>query len=546
VSVVRFVNRQLGHSAGWPALFFLLAVCWPWSVPAAATVDEAGIAETIRRSVEQLRSTGEVTVAGRRLLSAQALPEIYEARGFRQLWLDPANEEALLGEIAAASGDGLDPADYHFTAIREALERRRQERDSARAVAAADLLMTDALVRLVAHFQLGKLDPESRLPRWDLAGQIRREPAAALVTRMAIGDALALQLAELRPVQPLYGRYKSALARYRLIQQQGGWDPIPPGRVLQPGMEDARVPLLRQRLARSGDFPGVVTDSRHFEPALEVGLRRFQGRHWLEADGMLGPVTLRELNRSVEERIDQLKANLERARWLLGEVRGRFLVVDPAGRRVVLMDNSQPILSQRATFAPAARYAGEFRASLRYLVANPDWILPSQLVEAQVAPLARRDPAQLDHLGLQVFDQAGNVIDASRADWSRPSRLIVRQLPGPRSFLGMLRFSMPNPAHVFLHGGPAEGASLAGSVRLEDPVALARALGRPPAPWTEARLSASLAAGEPTTLPLGQALPVLFGPWSAWVETDGTVSLRPGYERHDAAIIAGLRRGAGR
>jgi L,D-transpeptidase YcbB len=511
-----------------------------------AGVDEAGIVETIRRSVEQLRSTGEVTVAGRRLLSAQALPEIYEARGFLRLWENPANEEALLGEIAAASGDGLEPADYHFTAIREALERRRREPETATAVAAADLLMTDALIRLVAHFHYGKLEPESRSPRWDLVEPVRRESGAMLVTRIASGDAVAAQLAELRPVQPLYGRFKSALARYRVIQQQGGWRPIPAGRALQPGMEDPRVPLLRQRLAKTGDFPGMMLESSQFDPALEVALRRFQARHRLEADGILGPVTLRELNRPVEERIDELKANLERARWLLGEIRGQFLIVDPAGRRVVLMDNSQPVHSQRATFAPATRTSNEFRANLRYLVAHPDWILPAPLVETQVAPLARRNPAELDRLGLQVFDRSGNVIDAARADWSRPARLIVRQLPGPRSFLGMLRFSMPNPSHIFLHGAPAEGTSLPGSVRLEDPVALARALSAAPALWTEARLAGALAAGAPATLPLGRSLPVLYGPWSVWVETDGTVNVRPGYEREDAAIIAGLRSSASR
>jgi murein L,D-transpeptidase YcbB/YkuD len=162
-----------------------------------------------------------------------------------------------------------------------------------------------------------------------------------------------------------------------------------------------------------------------------------------------------------------------------------------------------------------------------------------------VAPLARRAPAQLEARGLQVFNAAGEPVAPARANWSRSSTLVVRQLPGARSFLGALRFSMPNEAGIFLHGGPAEGDALPGSIRLEEPEALARALAGPPAPWTPEILAVALAAEVPRTLLLGRAVPVLYGHWSAWVDTDGTVSFRRGHEERDAPILAGLRREAG-
>lgn len=506
-----------------------------WAVP-----DAGELRETIRRATEQLRSTGRATVAGQLLLSAQSLPEIYEARGFRPLWTGSANEEALLGEIGAVGGDGLDPADYHFEVLRGVLERRRSEPDSAAAAASADLLLTDALLRLVAHLHFGKLDATTGEPRWDLGGRIRGEPAVTVAARMATGSGLAILLNDMRPAQPMYGRLKAAYARYRIVAQSGGWSAIPAGRMLQLDMEDPRVALLRRRLAISDDFQGQVTDSPRFEPALEAALQRFQARHELEADGLLGPGTLRALNRPVEAKLERLRANLERSRWLLAELRGRFLLIDPAGRQVVLMNNSRPVLELAAGFAPAARNATEFRSTMSHLVVNPDWVLPTVLVESQVAPLARQAPAELSARGLVVFNSAGRQIDAADADWSEPGKLIVRQSAGPRSFLGRIRFAIPNQAQLSLHDAPERADLMPGSVRLPQSEALAAALAGPTSAWTPDTLRDALDSGVPTTLGLGVAIPVLYAPWTAWVGTDGSVAFRSGYEQRDARIVAGL------
>lgn len=490
--------------------------------------------------MEQLRSTGQVRVAGQQILSAGTLPEVYETRGFRLLWTDAANEAALLGEIAAASGDGLNPADYHFDALRMALQRRQREPDSAATAATADILLSDALVRLAAHLHRGKVGRDGKA-RWDLPSPVRGETAAQLVTRIASGNALALQLGELRPKQPLYGRLKSALARYRVVEEQGGWEAVSPGRVLQLGMEDDRVPVLRRRLAASGDFQGVMVDSPLFEPALEEALRRFQARHELKVDGILGARTLRELNLPAAHRMDQLRANLERARWLFADVHGYFLLADPAGGRVRLVESGRLVLDLGAEFAPATGEVAPFRGEIRYFVANPDWILPPQLVDEQLRPLARRAAGELGSYGLQVFGEDGVAIEPGRVDWSRSARLIVRQLPVPRSFLGTLHFPASGDARVFLHGAPAEGTAMPGSVRLQNPERLAHALAASPPSWSPEEINGAMAAGVPRTFPLARGVPLLFGPWTTWVEVEGQVLFRQGYQHIDDKIIRGLR-----
>jgi murein L,D-transpeptidase YcbB/YkuD len=527
-------------------LWLLLLACG-WAQPLLAQPDPVEVGELLRRAAEQMRSTGRMEVAGQPLWSADTLPQLYEQRGFSLLWTAPANREAMLGEIAAMSGEGLEPADYHFDVLRRLQAERVQAAADARLAVASDLLFSDALIRLAAHLVHGKLDPVTLVPRWDVDGTLRGEPPATVLARIATGNALAIQLGELRPVQPLYGRLKSALARFRLAAEQGGWPEIGPGGVLQEGMEDPRVPLLRRRLAETGDFVGVVVDSPRFEPALAAALRSYQARRGLEPDGVFGPASRRALNVPAAALVDELRVNLERARWLLGDVRGRFLLLDPAGRRVVLMDNSEASVTLDAAFASGTRDIPPLRGELRYFVVNPDWILPPGLVRAQVAPLARRAPARLEASGLRILSRDGTPRAPASVNWDDPADVIVQQLPGPGSFLGAFRFPTGSGQGIFLHGAPAEPArGIAGSVRLEDPGALAAGLASPGAAWDAAAVSAALAAGGPQTFVLPRPVPVLYAPWTAWVDRDGGLHLRNGHEERDAAIAAGLARGAQR
>lgn len=529
---------------GLATLVVALGALGAWA-PASAAPDAAQAGELLRRAAEQLRSTGRMEVAGQPLRSSSTLPQLYEQRGFTLLWTQPANREAMLGEIAAASGDGLDPADYHFSVLRRMQAAREQAPDDPALAVAADLLFTDALVRLAAHLAHGKLDLETLAPRWDVAGPLRGEPAPVALTRIATGNAFAIQLAELRPVQPLYGRLKSMLARYRLAVEQGGWPQIGGGPVLQEGMEDPRVPLLRRRLAETGDYAGVVVDSPWFEPALALALREFQARHGLEPDGLFGPATRRALNVPAAALADRLRVNLERARWLLADVRGRFLVADPAGARVLLLDNSEPTLSLAADFAPGLATLPAMRGELRYFVVNPDWVLPPVLARSQVAPLARRAPGRLEALGIRLLNRDGMPRAVSAVDWSRADEVVVQQLPGPGSFLGGFRFPASARPELFLHGTPVQpGATLAGSVRLTDPGALATGLAAPGGAWEAAEVGPALASGEPRTFVLSRPVPVLLAPWTAWVDSAGRLLLRSGYEQRDAAILAGLARRA--
>jgi murein L,D-transpeptidase YcbB/YkuD len=504
-------------------------------LPARADPDPAQVTESLRRATEMLSSVGRHEVAGEWLLSSQTLPRLYADAGFRLLWPGETDAEALLGEIAASEGDGLTPADYHFDVIISTLERRRSGPDDVDAAVDADLLLTDALVRLVAHLRFGKLDSKS-VPRWDLPSRIDDQEAVAFIRQVLAGGQLPLRLADLRPAQPIYGRLKAALARYRIIAADSGWPSIGPGRTLSLGDTDTRVATVRRRLGLTGDYLGPASDSPAYDDSVMSAVQNFQRRHDLNTDGLLGPVTRAAMNKPVEERIDELRANLERARQLLAGLRGRFLLIDPAAGQVLSAADGSRLDAQPAEFGPGFPDAEPFRSRLAYVVINPDWTLPASLVRSQVAELGKRRAGRFEEFGLSVLTPDGRRVDPARVDWSRPEAVVVRQGSGESSFLGPARLEFPNPAGMTVHG-KGEGA-LPGAVSVPDPLALAAtALG----PGLDrAALDGMAASGRTRTLLPEIPVTVIFTPWTAWGATDGSMSFRGGFEAADAAIIEGL------
>ena len=266
-------------------------------------------------------------VAGEPIASRRLIPEFYEARGFRPAWGRPGQVEAL----AAASRRAAVTASTRgtITLSRWAGSRAARHRDWTRPTASC--LLTDALVRLAYHLRFGKANPRELYPGWNFTRSLGAiDPIAALeeiVTSPALGEAVE----RYAPQLPAYRQLREALARYRAIETTGGWPRVEPGVKLEQGMNDPRVAALRKRLVASGDIERGAAEPAQFDAALETAVRRFQGRHGIEADGIVGRRTLAALNVGVAGRIDQLRVNLERIRWVAQDLAGDYLIVDIAG-----------------------------------------------------------------------------------------------------------------------------------------------------------------------------------------------------------------------
>ncbi|HTO55301.1 MAG TPA: L,D-transpeptidase family protein [Myxococcota bacterium] len=530
------------------ALVLLLGLLVQASAAAQSAPPEP---EGMRERIEQLRADPDTPVEGVKLAAAGFVAQLYERHGFALEWTSEAAGQ-LAQAIDAVEADGLNPEDY----LRAALARARAAADAPGAPAAeridCDLLHSEALVRLLYHLVLGKVDPKTLDSNWNFGRALDVADPLSFVQEIIDSGQVSERIAREKPQRALYHKLVDAYAAERARAAAGGWAALPAGPALKPGVGDARVPALRARLVAGGDLePGASSEGDAFDPALADAVRAFQARHGLTPDGVLGAGTLAELNVPVSERLSQLRVNLERARWLLHDLPPAFVLVNVAGFQVYLVRDDAIVWRGRAQVGKPYRATPIFRSDLSYLVLNPTWTVPPGIFAADILPAQRRDRGTLARKGLEVVDYDGRPVPADSIDWStvtpRNFRYLLRQKPGPTNALGRVKFMFPNSHSVYLHDTPSRNlfdrddrAFSSGCIRVENPLELAALLLDEKPGWDRAAIDAAIAKGDTRTVGLAKPLPVLLLYWTAWVDGEGKLQLRRDLYGRDARVAAGL------
>jgi murein L,D-transpeptidase YcbB/YkuD len=513
-----------------PVAALVAACCLALPCPSLRAASDA--ASVIQARVGQLLNGAPVPIGSAVLASSVVLPAFYEHRGFEPAWTEAGNLDALLAALHDSAQDGLIPQDYHL----DALQALRAAAPGAERDADLDLLATDALVRLGYHLRVGKVDPARPDASWNLRRDhetaLQSSPALAL-DRVLAERRVAQAIGMLRPAHPVYAALRAALQRYRAIEADGGWRMIPAGRTLKPGASDPRVPALRARLLAEGDLApsGAARDeaAEAYDADLEAAVQRFQARHGLAPDGLVGPRTRQALNVPVRARIDQLRLSLERARQIMHDLPERFVVVNVPGFRVHYVEGGEVRFSSKVVVGKPVAETPIFRAQMTHAVINPSWTVPPLIVRTEIVPALKQDPDYLARKGLVRV--GGQVV----------------QPPGPDNALGRIKLMFPNPYHVYLHDTPQrelferDGRAFShGCVRVENIFDLAALAIGDPQHWSKEKLLEAADSGETLTVVLQRRLPVLLAYWTAGVAADGSVTFYEDVYGRDAAALRAL------
>ena len=533
----------------------------PGYQPVSAMETNRATSEEIRSLIFTRQKSGGFTCAGEMICGISLLPEFYGRRQFQPAWtlsgkLRPQARE-MVEVLQGIERYGLRSSDYHLHII----ARLAAELDSKppgnkllekTRLAELDILLSDAFLLLGSHLYGGRVNPETIHSEW-VAFQYDIDLTRVLDAALE-QDRVREALAGLHPPHTGYVQIRKALDLYRQIANAGGWPVVPDGPSLRLGDEDDSVGLVRQRLVISGDIETYEPENAlRYDRTLEAGVRRFQERHGLEKDGIVGKETRRSFNISVADRIRQLQVNLERWRWIPHDLGEPYLLVNIADFTLTIVERGRPVFEMKVIVGRPFRKTPVFSRKMTFLVFNPYWNVPHKLAVQDILPKIKEDPgfiSKQDFTLLSSWADDAPEIHPATIDWSLidkgnfPYRL--RQKPGLKNALGTVKFMFPNKFAVYLHDTPSRGLfkSVArdfssGCIRVEQPVWLAAYVLRGQDGWTVDKITEVIAGGENKTVNLRQPIDVHLLYWTAWVGEDGSVQFRDDiYDRDQPLALA--------
>ncbi|HET8722637.1 MAG TPA: L,D-transpeptidase family protein [Anaeromyxobacteraceae bacterium] len=488
-------------------------------------------------------------------------------------WFDGDRpRDAVGGCIEVLSGVaaiGLDPRDYGAADLASSYEAQRAAGRSSPAEAAGfDARLTSAFGRLLEDAHRGRIDPRSVGFDIDVGEKRLDLPATLRAARDGGGCAAALD--GVQPRHAAYRRLVQALERYRSLAAKGEPPLVPPlgpkVRKVEPGTPWSGVDALDARLRALGDLPADAPAPRraadgtplHAGPVVD-GLKRFQGRHALDPDGVIGPATIAALDTPVSARVRQIELALERMRWLPEMPDEQFLFVNIPLFMLWAVDPADPAGALRmrvVTGRSAGHETPVFMDRMEYLVFRPYWYPPPSIVREEILPRVRRDAGYLDRQAMEIVprsDDDAEPLPASDENLAKVAsgKLVLRQRPGERNALGLAKFIFPNANNVYMHGTPVRAPfSRArrdyshGCIRLEDPARLAEWLLRDDPEWSRARIDEAMAGERTQRVRLRRRQPVVIFYDTVLVYEDGVTHFAADYYRHDARLEEALRRRA--
>jgi murein L,D-transpeptidase YcbB/YkuD len=416
-----------------------------------------------------------------------------------------------------------------------------------------DLALTVSMMRYVSDLHIGKVNPKHFAFALDEESR-KYDLAEFLKEHIVNGGDVAAVLAPIEPPYPGYRHTLQALQTYTGLAAKDDGEQLPPAKkTIVPGDVYPGLPRLTRLLRLVGDLPtdaSVPADPAIYEGPLVDAVKSFQRRHGRDPNGRIDAVTLADLNVPLSHRVQQMRWTLERWRWLPDSYSKSPIVANIPEFRLRAYDKDFNI-AVTMNVVVGKSYGHKtpvFSETMKYVVFRPYWEVPYSITRAEMIPHILRDPNYLAEKGFEVVDSRQSVVAAGAVSSDvlsqiRAGKLFVRQKPGPKNSLGLVKFLFPNSYNVYMHDTPAPELFAKsrrdfshGCIRLEKPADLAAWVLRDNPGWTPERIRAAMNGSETQQVNLVHTVPVLILYATVIVLEDGIVHFYDDIYGHDAAL----------
>lgn len=485
--------------------------------------------------------------------------KFYRDRNFRLGWFKKdklvPQANTFISVVDKAHREGLDPKDYKIVNFKKMFAEFDQAKkdDSLRykLKQEIDVALTASYMNYASDFYRGTVNPR----------EIDHIDWSVRKNKIKLNKALETILQErdsrypyyqFEPLHEEYNKLRTALQQYRNIRQQGGWPKIAGVTKLNVGDTSRVVPLLRRRLLPKERWDVARPNPNTFDDELVNAVKDFQVRHGLKADGALGATTLKAMNVSIDDRIDQLIINMERWRWIPKpkKFEEKHIFVNIPEYMLYARDKGKNVLKMRVIVGKTMNSTPIFSDKLEYIVFSPYWNVPTSIVMEEFLPKLQRDPSWLDRMDMEVlngYSKDAQPVSPQSVDWYSVSadnfKYRIRQRPGPENPLGDTKFIFPNEHEVYLHHTASEtlfnetqrGFSH-GCIRVEKPVELAEFLLNDQPQWSESAILEAMHGGTEKYQNLKAEVPVYIVYFTSWVDDKGAIHFRDDIYGHDRIL----------
>jgi L,D-transpeptidase YcbB len=492
--------------------------------------------------------------------------KFYEFNGGALWWVKgmkpTAQARQAIALLLKADEKGLSAEDYDGPRWNDRLAklkpatRQPTEADAVK----FDLALTICMMRYISDLHIGKVNPRHFAFAYDEESK-KYDLAEFLKDHVVDGGDVAGQLAQVEPPYPGYQRTIQALQTYLELAKEDDGERLPlVKKTIVPGDSYPGVARLTRLLRLVGDLPAdasVPADQTVYAGALVDAVKSFQRRHGRDPNGRIDAKTLADLNVPLSRRVRQMQLTLERWRWLPDTYQKASIVVNIPEFRLRAYDLDLNIgVTMNVVVGKAYDHETPvFSDTMQYVVFRPYWEVPYSITRDEMIPEIVRDPDYLAKKGFEIVDSGQNLVSAGTVtnellDQLRAGKLFLRQTPGPKNALGLLKFVFPNSYSVYMHATPATNLFAKsrrdfshGCIRLERPADLAAWVLRENPGWTPERIRAAMNGRSSQQVNLAHPIPVLIVYATVIVLEDGLVHFYDDIYGHDEALEEVLAKG---
>lgn len=507
-------------------------------------------------NIQKLMQSEDINVGQRKILTAAISKLFYQQRNYAPAWTDSLQVMALMEEIKKSNLEGLNKEDYHYSVLVAAIELLNNpvsESSKNQQLAEIDILLTDAVMLYAFHLINGKVDPNAMDKSWNYNHtELLPETVVSRLTQALYSGKIAEGLQAFKPEFTLYQGLKKGLAYYQnLAETAQPFIVLPANKVLRAGVTHNAVVSLRKRLAQEGYDAGETTTPALYDQPLKKQVIEFQRIHGLDADGILGKGTIKALNVSYGQRANQIRANLERTRWVHNSVKKDFILVNIAGYNLFLIKDNKLVWQTEVMVGKQQNATEVFRASMHYMVFNPTWNVPRSIMRKGMIEKIVADPSYLKKHDYVLLNREGQKVDATKIQWEGLGLdnfpYSVQQQPGTHNSLGQIKFIFPNKYSIYLHDTPSKAlfsktqrAFSSGCVRVKNPFKLAELLLDDANKWSPKKIKNLVHSKKTTRVNLDNKMEVMLMYWTAEAIDTQRIKFNPDIYQLDTELITKL------